>query len=194
MKLLVAISALAIVIGLLVGSYLFSPGVSQPASVGPVGGGFTLQSDKGKVSLADYKGKVVLLYFGYTYCPDICPTSLAQISSAFRALKEEELEQVQAIFISVDPERDTTKKLAAYAPFFHPKIVGVTGTKDNLLEITKRYSVRFNKAEGSTAADYLVDHTSLIFVLDKKGKVSALLPHAVSVDMAVATIRRLLAE
>lgn len=194
-KFLIPISILAVIGGLLIGSYLFSPKAPQPnIYVDPPGGDFTLKSDKGPVSLSDYEGKVVLLYFGYTYCPDVCPTALAQISSAFKVLTEDELAGVQGIFISIDPERDTTKKLATYAPFFHPKIIGVTGDKDNLAEIAKRYNVRYKKAEGATAADYLVDHTSFIFVLDKKGKISTFLPHAVPVDMAVETIRRLLAE
>lgn len=153
-----------------------------------------MQSNTGPISLSDYKGKVTLLYFGYTYCPDVCPTSLSRIGAAFKKLTSEELKQVQGILISVDPDRDTVQKLADYTKFFHPQIIGVTGTKEQIDEITKRYDVEYRKAAESTAAGYLVDHTSFIFLLDKQGKIREYLPHAVAVEHAVDAIRPLIKE
>ena len=194
-KILIPVSIIALVLGLVLGNYFFKSTPRSNSSgvyVDPPGGDFTLQSGDGAIKLSDYKGKVVLMYFGYTYCPDVCPTSLSRIAATFKKLEADELEQVQGIFVSVDPERDTPKKLADYTKFFHPKLVGVTGTKAEIDDVTKRYDVIYRKAEGSTAAGYLVDHTSLIFVLDKSGKISKFLPDVVSIDQAVAVIRKLL--
>lgn len=193
--LIISIAALAL--GLVAGNYFFEPPKPSSSSgryVEPPGGDFTLQSNTGPISLSDFKGKVTLLYFGYTYCPDVCPTSLSRIGSAFKKLTPEELKQVQGILISVDPDRDTVQKLADYTKFFHPKIIGVTGTKENIDEITKRYDVEYRKAAGSTAAGYLVDHTSFIFLLDKQGKIREYLPHAVAVEHAVDAILPLIKE
>ena len=195
-KILIPVAIIALLLGLIVGNYFWkpAPNTNSGVYVDPPGGNFTLQSNDGPVSLNDFKGKVVLLYFGYTFCPDVCPTSLSRISAAFKKLTPKELEQVQGILVSVDPERDTPEKLAEYTRFFHPNIIGVTGTKAQIDDITKRYGVVYRKAEGSTAAGYLVDHTSFIFVLDKKGKISEFLPHAVPVDGALAVIRKLIKE
>ncbi len=197
-KIIIPIAIIAVILGLLAGNHYWKP--SEPAKksgvyVDPPGGDFTLQSDKGAISLSDYKGKVVLIYFGYTYCPDICPTSLSRIGAAFKKLQAEELAQVQGILISVDPDRDTPAKLADYTRFFHPeKMLGITGTKAQIDDIAKRYDVVYRKAAGTTAAGYLVDHTSFIYVLDKTGKIREFLPHVVPVDAAVAVIRKLLIE
>ncbi len=193
-KIIIPVSIIALVLGLVLGNYFFNdaPTANSGVYVDPPGGDFTLQSNDGPIKLSDYKGEVVLLYFGYTYCPDVCPTSLSRIGAAFKKLEADELEQVQGIFISVDPERDIPKKLADYTKFFHPKIVGVTGSKEEIDDITERYGVIYRNAEGSTAAGYLVDHTSLIIVLDKAGKITDFLPDVVPIDHAVAVIRKLL--
>ncbi len=194
-QLIIPLSILALILGLVIGNFYFKPVDTKSGQyVDPPGGDFTLQSKDGPVSLSDSDGKVRLLYFGYTFCPDVCPTSLARIGAAFKKLNEEELKQVQGILVSVDPDRDTVEKLADYTKYFHPKIVGVTGKKEQIDEIAKRYDVKYRKAEGSTAASYLVDHTAYIFVLDKKGKISEYLPHAVQVERAVEVIRNLIKE
>ncbi|WP_299879958.1 SCO family protein [uncultured Cocleimonas sp.] len=194
-KALIPLSIIALVLGLVIGNSFFEP--PKPKSgeyIDPPGGDFTLQSINGDVSLSDYKGKVTLLYFGYTFCPDVCPTSLSRIGAAFKKLNEEELKSVQGIMISVDPDRDTLQKLADYTKYFHPQMVGITGTKEKIDEIAERYDVKYRKAEGTTAASYLVDHTAYIFVLDKTGKIREYLPHAVEVDRAVEVIRKLINE
>lgn len=194
-KVLIPLSIIALVLGLVIGNSFFeAPKPKSGQYVDPPGGDFTLQSINGDVSLSDYKDKVRLLYFGYTFCPDVCPSSLARVGAAFKKLNEEELKSVQGMLISVDPDRDTLQKLADYTKYFHPQIVGVTGTKDKIDEIAKRYDVKYRKAEGTTEASYLVDHTAYIFVLDKKGKIRDYLPHAVEVDRAVDVIRKLINE
>ncbi|MCW8987873.1 MAG: SCO family protein, partial [Gammaproteobacteria bacterium] len=110
-----------------------------------IGGDFVLQSAEGPVSLSDYKDKVIVLYFGYAFCPDVCPTSLGLLSLALQKLKPEELKKIQAFFISVDPERDTVDKLKTYTAAFHPSIKGITGTKEQLADIAKRYGVMYMK-------------------------------------------------
>ena len=194
-QLIIPLSILALILGLVIGNYYFKPvDTTSGQYVDPPGGDFTLQSKDGPVSLSDSDGKVRLLYFGYTFCPDVCPTSLARIGAAFKSLNEDELKQVQGILVSVDPDRDTVEKLADYTKYFHPQIVGITGKKEQIDEIAKRYDVKYRKAEGSTAASYLVDHTAYIFVLDKKGKIRDYLPHAVQVERAIEVIRNLIKE
>ena len=196
-KLLLPLIVLAVIAGVIVGNEYFNKSENASKSgiyVDPPGGDFTLDSNQGKVSLSDYDGKVRMLYFGYTFCPDVCPGSLQRVGAAFKKLNPEELTEVQGMLISVDPERDTLQKLEDYTKYFHPQIVGVTGTKAQIDEIAKRYDVKYRKAEGSTPENYLVDHTGYIFVLDKKGKIRDYLPHAVQIDRAVSVIRKLLKE
>ncbi len=196
-KLLLPLAILAGVLGFIGGNHYFEAKKGNAKSglyVDPPGGDFTLDSNQGKVSLSDYDGKVRLLYFGYTFCPDVCPGSLQRVGAAFKKLTPEELEQVQGMLISVDPERDTLQKLEDYTKYFHPQIIGVTGTKAQIDEIAERYDVKYKKAEGSTPENYLVDHTGYIFVLDKKGKIRDYLPHVVQIGRAVEVIRRLINE
>ena len=196
-KLLLPLIVLAVVLGVVVGNKYFNESPNAAKSgvyVDPPGGDFTLDSNQGKVSLRDYDGKVRMLYFGYTFCPDVCPGSLQRVGAAFNKLTPEELTKVQGMLISVDPDRDTVKKLEDYTKYFHKQIVGVTGTKAEIDEIAKRYDVKYRKAEGSSPESYLVDHTGYIFVLDKKGKIRDYLPHAVQIDRAVEVIRKLINE
>lgn len=161
----------------------------------PTGGDFTLKSASGPVSLHDFRGKVVLLYFGYTWCPDICPTSLALMSQALSGLKEQELANVQGIFVSVDPARDTVQRLKTYTAYFHPKIMGATGTPDEVAHVAKLYNVAYRKVEESdSATGYTVDHSSFTYVIDKKGKLRDVLPHGTKPERIREAIRKLLAE
>lgn len=196
-KLLLPLLVLAAILGVIVGNHYFaeSPNANKSGLyIDPPGGDFTLDSQRGKVSLSDYDGRVRLLYFGYTFCPDVCPGSLQRIGAAFKKLNEEELKKVQAFFISVDPDRDGLKKLDDYSRYFHPQIIGMTGTKAQIDDIAKRYDVTYRKSEGSSPESYLVDHTGYIFVLDKKGKIRDYLPHVVKIDRAVKVIRKLINE
>lgn len=138
---------------------------------------FTLTSHTGhQVSLHDFRGKLVILYFGYTFCPDVCPTTLAQVNQALEILGEEKASQIQFIMISVDPERDTPERLAQYVPRFNPDFIGLTGTPEEIAAVATPYGVYYEKHASTSAAGYLVDHTATLIVLDRQGHVKLLLP------------------
>lgn len=151
---------------------------------------FTLQSAKGPVRLSDFRGKVVLLYFGYTFCPDICPTSLAATARALRELPEADLANVQTIFVSVDPERDTPAHLEEYAHFFHPNILGVTGSPEDVARAAKPFEVVYRKHETNGAGGYVVDHTALTYVIAPDGHLAARLPHAARASIVLGELAK----
>ena len=155
----------------------------------PAGGDFTLQSPDGPVSLAAQRGKVVLLYFGYTFCPDVCPTSLSALAQALSVLAPDELAKVKPWFISVDPERDTMDVLKVYAPFFHPAIVGVSGSSEQVAQVAKRYGARYMKQKADADGLYSVDHSAFIYVVGPDGKLAASLPHGTPPQQIVDMIR-----
>jgi len=152
------------------------------------GGDFSLQSVNGPVSLSDFRGKVVLLYFGYTSCPDICPTNLALMASAFGNMTPEQLNRVQGIFISVDPKRDTVKRLDEYTNFFHKKIMGITGSEAEIAELASRYGVSYRFVEQKSDMLYVVDHSSETYVIDTQGEWVDTLPHATQSEEIVKRI------
>lgn len=155
-----------------------------------LGGDFILQSAEGAVSLSDYQGKTIVLYFGYAFCPDVCPTSLGLLSVALGKLKAEELDKIQAFFISVDPERDTVEKLKTYANSFHPSIKGITGTAEDIAKVAKLYGAMYMKVDlPGSAMGYSVDHSSRYYVVDSDGKVKKLIDHGTSPDDIVAALR-----
>jgi len=164
-----------------------------PRAALPEGGDFTLESADGPVSLKDFRGKVVLVYFGYTYCPDICPTSLAATSEGLKQLTPEELARVAMIFVSVDPKRDTPARLKEYAGFFHPAMVGVTGTPEEIAGIAKRYGVFYAEQKVETAGGgYVVDHSADTYVIAADGRLVGKIAHATPPDQVVETIRKFL--
>lgn len=143
----------------------------------PIGGDFALQDVEGKgVTNDDLQGKYRLVYFGYTFCPDICPTSLQAMSQATESLKDVPL---VPLFISVDPERDTPEQLKLYSENF-PGVVALTGSPEQLKEAAKVYRIYYKKAESEEASDYLIDHTSLIYLMDREGRYRAHFPHTIS--------------
>jgi protein SCO1/2 len=195
-RILLAIAGLllALVVGLALFWHPEVPERSLPHSAAG-GGDFTLQAASGPVSLSDYRGKVVLLYFGYTYCPDVCPTSLAATAEGLRQLKPEELAKVAMLFVSVDPERDTPARLKEYAGFFHPAIVGVTGTPDSVADVARRYGVIYAKQPVSTAGGgYVVDHSSDTYVLGPDGRLAGKIAHATPPAQVAAEIRKYLPQ
>lgn len=192
-RILVVIAGLlaALVLGL---AFFWMPEMPErplPKAAMAAGGDFTLESASGPVSLKDYRGKLVLVYFGYTFCPDICPTSLASTAEGLKQLKPEEAARVAMIFISVDPERDTPPRLKEYAEFFHPSLVGVTGTPENLAEIAKRYGVFYARQKVETAGGgYVVDHSADTYVVGPNGQLVGKIAHATPPDRVVAEIRK----
>jgi len=192
--LLALIAALALA---LVGVLLFwpdpDPAVGPPGAV-PLGTpvDFTLRAPTGPWRLADQRGKVVLVYFGYTACPDVCPTSLAATAAGLRRLTPDELARVQTVFVSVDPERDLQPQLTEYAAFFHPSIVGITGTPASVADAARPFGVVYKKTRVPGSTDYVVDHSALTYVIAPDGRLVERLPHAAPADQVVAAIRRYL--
>lgn len=167
-----------------------APTVVEP----PQGGDFTLQSYAGPVSLSDFKGKVVVLYFGYTWCPDICPTSLALLSTALDGLTEAERSDVQALFISVDPERDSVDHLKEYGEYFHPRILGITGTPGQLSKVAHQYGAAYRIVRQDSAAGYLVDHSADLYVIDRQGQWVDTIHHGTPAEQIAAVLKKWLAE
>jgi protein SCO1/2 len=157
----------------------------------PPGGDFTLQSVNGPHSLSDHRGKLVLLYFGYTFCPDICPTNLSSLSQAWQKLPAAQQEQVKILFVSVDPERDTLKRLQDYSDYFHSDITGLTGKPDKLAEIAQRYGVVYQSHQsGPDDQYYAVDHSAFTYVITPDGVLAEQLPHATTPQTIIQTVQK----
>lgn len=159
----------------------------QPAGLG---GSFSLIDHDGKaVSDRDYQGQLVLLVFGYTFCPDVCPTTLQRVAEALDLL-DVRAERVQPLFVSIDPERDSPDALAAYVAAFHPKLVGLTGSPEQLRQITASYRVYHAKA--GSGDDYLIDHSAYIYLIGADGDLLTYLRHDAAPDAIAAVLEPLL--
>ena len=143
---------------------------------GPIGGPFTLaDAGGGRRSLADFRGKLVVLYFGFTYCPDVCPTDLLVIGNLIRSLGPDG-ERVQPVFVTLDPARDTPEVLRAYVASFHPRFVALTGSEDEIRRVATSYKVYFEKVKPPGVSTYLIEHTAYVFLLDREGRFVTLFP------------------
>lgn len=132
-----------------------------------------------------------IVYFGYTHCPDVCPTSLAVLSAALKSLPESTQKAVSPVFITLDPKRDTSEKAAEYAHFFHPLITGVSGSRAQIDQLAKRYGVLYRITElEDSAMDYAVDHSSFFYFLSPDGELLEKIPHTLNPDMLVAAVQR----
>jgi protein SCO1/2 len=155
-----------------------------------VGGPFRLTDHTGKaVSDADYRGKHLLIYFGYTFCPDVCPTELSTMAAALDALGPT-AERIQPLFISIDPERDTVAHLAEYVPLFHPRLTGLTGTPEQIRTVTRDFRVYAAKAPGSGGEGYLMDHSSFVYLMGPDGKFVAVFPGGTGPEKMAADIKK----
>jgi cytochrome oxidase Cu insertion factor (SCO1/SenC/PrrC family) len=135
-----------------------------------IGGPFELVDQNGnRVTDQTFKGKLMLIYFGFTYCPDACPTALGVMSAAIDKLGPAG-DRVVPILITVDPERDTPAVLKDYVSNFHPRMVGLTGTAEQIAQAAKVYRVFYQKAPGASSGEYLMDHTTLVYLMDENGK------------------------
>lgn len=155
---------------------------------------FTLQSSDGPVSLQDFRGKVVLLFFGYTHCPDACPSTLRNWALAFKRLEKENLENVHGLFVSVDPERDTPETLKDYTSYFHPNISGVTGDHEILSFITMFYRANYDADPPDENGEYAVNHNGLVYVIGPNSKVRDLLSFQSQPDEFSQSILNVLKE
>lgn len=144
-----------------------------------------LHDHNGKpATLADYRGKAVTIFFGYTHCPDVCPTTLSDLKAALKLLGPQAA-RVQVLFVSVDPERDTPEVLRQYVPYFDPTFLGLTGTPEEITEVAREFKVYYSKHTESGASGYLVDHTAGTYVFDPQGRIRLFWPYAMpAADMA----------
>jgi protein SCO1/2 len=142
-------------------------------------------------TLADYRGKVVVVFFGFTQCPDVCPTTLSDLALARQKLGPAG-QDLQVIFITVDPERDTQAVLAQYVPGFDPSFVGLYGSAAEIERTAREFKVFYQKVPGKTATSYTIDHTAGSYVFDRDGRVRLFVKHAQGVDALVGDLKRLL--
>lgn len=137
---------------------------------------FELNGSAGqKISLDQFEGQIVLLYFGYTFCPDVCPATLSEVKTAMELLGKD-AEKVQLIMISVDPARDTPQMLAEYMAHFHPSFLGATGSEEEIAQIAAMYGIFYEAHEGTEATGYLVDHTATVLAVDQEGHLKIVFP------------------
>lgn len=157
------------------------------------GGEFTLQSDKGPVSLSDLKGKVVVLYFGFMNCQDACPISMTKMSKAFSRLTDEELEHVQGIFVSIDPKRDSTEDLAVFAKNYHKNVIGLVSDRKTIDDLVVQYGgiADMSVLDGESVS-YNVDHSSRFYMIDKQGKLLTTMSHSTTPAELVAKIQQMI--
>lgn len=197
--LLVGIVVLAFVIA--VAGYDYFAGTSKKStgtasSGGPtVGGPFTLVGQDGKtVTDKDFAGKYMMIYFGYTYCPDVCPTALSDMATALDTIDPAKAAKVEPIFISVDPARDTPEHLAEYVSYFHPRLVGLTGSEQQVKEAARAYRVfyRLGQPESDDPLDYLVDHTSIIYLVGPDGQLVTHFSHGTTPEAMAERLGKLL--
>ena len=158
------------------------------------GGDFHLTDQMGRPrSLADFKGKVVMLFFGYTHCPDVCPTTLAQMAQV-RAKLGAQGQRMQGLFVTVDPERDTAQVLAKYVSAFDPSFLGLRGDAAATAALAKEFKVYFSPSQAHAHGDVTVDHTSAIYVFDPTGKLRLLMLPDTGVDAMASDLAILLKE
>ena len=158
----------------------------------PKGGDFVLRAAAGPLDTKTLRGKVLLVYFGYTHCPDVCPASLAAGAQALNTLSPEERAKVRLIMVSVDPERDTAERLKEYTAYFHPEMVGVTGTPEEIAAVAKSFGAGYIRQPAQPDGSYAVDHTTRTYVVGPDGKLAASLELGAPADKFVATVRDLM--
>ena len=155
----------------------------------PIGGPFRLTDHHGKTRRdTDFRGTLMLVYFGYTFCPDICPTDLQQISIVMDQLGDA-AKSVAPLFITLDPERDTQKLLAQYVPAFNPKITGLTGDAQAIRAVANAYKVYYAKVANAGASRYTIDHSSYIYLMGRDGKYLGFFPPSTSAERMLVVLR-----
>jgi len=160
---------------------------------GRVGGPFTLIDQAGRTrSDSEFRGKLMIVYFGYTYCPDVCPTDLMAITQALDALGPA-AEDIQPVFITIDPERDT-KVLADYVSAFHHSLVGLTGTPDAIRKVANAYKAFYVKVQDERNEDYSIDHAGVIYLMGRHGEYLGFIPPPTDPDRLIEVLRQNLAH
>lgn len=164
---------------------------AQPAD-NSIGGDFELIDHYGQpFALQEARGRVVVLTFGYTFCPDVCPMALSNIAAALEQIGSP-ADDVLVLFVTLDPDRDTPEHLRRYVRFFHPQIVGLTGTEEALQAVADQYRVKYSFVGKGTRTDYSLDHTANIYILDQGGTLARMIPHGLPTEIMVRTLRSIL--
>jgi len=162
------------------------------SSTAAIGGPFVLVDQNGRtVTDADFRGKVMVIYFGYTFCPDLCPTTLATLTEALDRLDPGERSKVAPVFITIDPERDTPARMAAYVGAFSPALIGLTGSQDQIAKVEKAYHVYARKADLGNG-EYGMDHSSVLYVMGRDGRYLDHLDPAATAESLASDIRKFL--
>lgn len=149
---------------------------------------FTTNQTSGKLMLSDFRGKQVLVYFGYGLCPDICPTTLVAVSEALNKMKD--ASGVEVVFITLDPERDNIENLSKFVKYFHPKIIATNTDVNSTTEIANKFGVKFQKvAQPNSSIGYTVAHSADLYLIDENGKLKATLPFGVAPDEIIKALQ-----
>ena len=157
-----------------------------------MGRDFALTDHNGKArTLADFRGKAVVLFFGYTQCPDVCPTTLATLAEALRRLGPDAA-KVQVLFVTIDPERDTAELLSHYVTAFDPSFLGLSGDAEATARTAKEFKIVYQKQPGTTPGSYTMDHSAGTFMLDPQGRLRLYAGHGQNADVFVHDLRELL--
>jgi len=195
--LLVGLASLLLIAGVAVGVFLSSKTGSFRgtwyAEPYPVAKEIELNRGNGsKFRLSDIRGKAVLLFFGYTSCPDVCPTTLAELKQALDELGEEKAKQVQVLFVTVDPERDNPERTQEYVNHFNPKFIGLSGTESELIPVWQDYGVFREIVDGTSASGYIVNHTARVTLIDQEGNMRVSFAFETPVEDIVHDLKLLL--
>lgn len=174
--------AAAVLVALFAGARLLvppAPQVTQAQEPVPIGGGFTLVDQNGeRRTEQDFRGRFMLVYFGYTFCPDMCPLGLQTMTAAVDALPPELQERVVPVFVTIDPERDTVPVVREYVGQFHPRLVGLTGSEAEVADAARAWRVYVRKAEPAEDGSYLVDHSTFTYLMGPDGRYVAHFGHS----------------
>jgi len=198
------VRAIALALALIAGLQLPCPAGSQRSAAEimdilmwgrePVGGPFSLIDQSGKIRTnEDFRGKLMLIYFGFTYCPDICPTDLQNIGLALDQLGPDG-DKVQPLFITLDPERDTADHLKEYLSLFHPRIIGLTGDAATIGAAADAFKVYYARVSNKQGDDYTIDHTAFIYLMGVDGNYLGFFPPGTSSDRIAETLRKQVAQ
>ncbi|MEC6823510.1 SCO family protein [Photobacterium piscicola] len=179
----------------LMGCYIYNTTIPVGENVKPLkdlGGPFELNSINGNVSLDQFKGNIVVLYFGFLNCAEVCPSSMGTLSAAFSRLSPAAYQHVQGLFVSVDPERDDLVSLNKFAKYFDERVIGLTGTNQQIDALTKQYGVYFDIVDmESSELSYTVDHSSRFYIIDDTGKLVGAMSHNTTPVELAAGIERI---
>ena len=183
----------AAALALLAGCGAATPPEQPPLAGAKIGGSFALTDENGRATTARDLAGWRIMYFGYTFCPDICPTDAQNIGAGLKKFEADNPERgarVTPVFVSIDPARDTPATLKAFTDAFHPRMVGLTGSEDAVARVAKSYAVYYRKGDPAPSGGYLMDHQRVTYLMDPQGRPVALLPSDQSADAVAAELAR----